>query len=92
MRGLLKQLGCGGQFDNAAEIHHGHIVADMAHHRQVMRDENHRHVALLAQRHEQVKDLRLDRHIQRRDRFVSDQQPRLQRQSPGDSHPLTLSA
>ena len=46
----------------------------------------------LAQAQQQRQDLAADRGVQRRDRLVGDQQPRPQRQRPGDQHPLLLSA
>ena len=39
MAGIFEQLGFVGDFDDAAEIHHGHPMADMRHHREVMCDE-----------------------------------------------------
>ena len=41
---------------------------------------------------EQVDDLRLDRHVERRDRLVADDQLRLDREGAGDADPLTLPA
>ena len=47
---------------------------------------------LLPQVGEQVDDLGLDGHVQRRHRLVRHQQLRLHAQRPGDGHPLALSA
>ena len=52
------------------QIHHQHVVGDVAHHRQVVADEQIGQVELVLQVHHQVQHLRLDRHVQRRDRFV----------------------
>ena len=41
---------------------------------------------------EQVDDLRLDRHVQRRDRLVEHDQPRVQRERTRDADSLTLPA
>ena len=41
---------------------------------------------------QQVHHLGLDRHVERRDRFVADQDARAQREGAGDAHPLPLAA
>ena len=41
---------------------------------------------------EQVDDLRLDRHVERRDRLVADDEPRLDRERARDADPLALAA
>ena len=41
---------------------------------------------------EQVDDLGLDRHVERGDAFVGDDQPRVDRQRPGDAGALALAA
>src|SRR5471032_2279455 len=46
----------------------------------------------LRQAHEEVEDLRLGGHVQRRGRFVGDQQVRIEGQGHGDHHPLALTA
>jgi tryptophanyl-tRNA synthetase len=46
--------------------------------------------SLPLQADDQVQHLRLHRDIQRRNRFVRDQELRVQRQSPGDADALTL--
>ena len=40
----------------------------------------------------QVEDLGLNRHVQCRDWLIRDHQPRVQRQGPGDPHPLALAS
>ena len=62
--------------DDAAEIHHRHAVADVLDHREVVRDEQVGEPELVLQVHQQVDDLRLDRHVERRDRLVADDQLR----------------
>ena len=62
--------------DDAAEIHHGDPVADMLDHREIVRDEQIGQPELVLQVHQQVDDLRLDRHVERRDRLVADDQIR----------------
>jgi len=57
-----------------------------------MGDEQHRQPPFAAQGVEQGEDLRLHGDIERRSRFVADQQGRLRRQRPGDRDPLALPA
>ena len=64
----------------------------MFHHRQIVRDEQIGQLELILKVHQQVDDLRLDRHVQRRDRFVADDQLRPQRQRASDTDALALAA
>ncbi|MNX96973.1 hypothetical protein D3C86_1293190 [compost metagenome] len=57
-----------------------------------MADEQVGQVQLFPQAHEQVQDLGLDRDIERRHRFVADQEFRLDRQRPGDADARPLPA
>ena len=57
----------------AAE-HHEHVVGDLGDHAQVVRDEQDRHAALVAELAEDVEDLGLDRDVERGRRLVGDQQ------------------
>src|SRR5205814_9290582 len=63
---------------------------DVPYHRQVVRDDQVGQTQLALQVVEQVDDLRLDRHVQRGDRLVGDDQLRPQGQGPGDPDPLPL--
>jgi hypothetical protein len=58
--------------DDLAEIHHGDAVGDVLHDRQVVRDEDVGEAEAGLQVAQQVDDLRLDRHVERRDRLVAD--------------------
>ncbi len=78
--------------DDAAEVHHGHAVAQELHHREVVRDEQVAQPKPLLQRHQQVEHLRLDRHVQRRQRLVEHHHLRLQRQRARDADALALAA
>ena len=60
-----EQRGAGRALDDLAEIHHGDAVGDMAHHRQIMRDEQEAEPEARLQGLQQVDDLRLDRDIER---------------------------
>ena len=67
-------------FHGTSGIHHQHLIADTGDHTQVMGDHNNRRVELILQLIEQRHDLRLHRHIQRRGRFIRNQQLRLAQQ------------
>ncbi len=66
------------------------FVGELAYDRQVVADQDVAEVSLVADVGEQVEDLGLDRHVQRGDRFVKDQDRRLGRQGAGDRDPLPL--
>ena len=75
-----------------AEIHHHHAVAHVAHHVQVVGDEQIGEAEFLLQVQQQVQHLRLDRLVQRGNRFVEDHDARLERQRAGDVDALALAA
>ncbi len=62
-----------GLLDLLAQMHHGNAVGQMLDHGEVVTDENHGQAQLGFQLQQQVDDLRLHRHIQRRCRLVADQ-------------------
>ena len=64
----------------------------MAHDAQVVRDEHVAQTALALQVAQQVHDLALHRDIERRHRFIADDQRRIERQRAGDADPLPLPA
>ena len=80
------------ELDNAAEIHHRDPVADVAHHRQVVGDEQIGEAQFGLQVIEHVDDLGLDRDVQRRDRLVGDDEGRIGRQGAGHADALPLAA
>jgi hypothetical protein len=55
-----------------SQIHYCHTVADMAHHREVMRDEEIGDAKLFLDIIEKVDDLGLDGNVQSRNRLVAD--------------------
>ena len=59
---------------------------------EVVGDEQVGEAALAAQVDQQIEDLRLDRHVQRRGRLVQQHDLGLQDQGAGDRHPLPLAA
>ena len=79
-------------FYHAAQIHHADRIGDMFHNRKIMGDKQVGQSKLLLELPEQVDDLRLDRHIQRGNRLVADNEIRSKRQRPGDADSLPLPA
>ena len=74
------------------QIHHHHVVGHLGDHAHVVGDQDHREAALLLQPADQLQDLRLGGHIQRRGGFVGDQDARFRGEREGDHHPLAQSA
>ncbi len=72
--------------------HHADPIGVAAYDLQIMGDQQQREAAPAFLFREQFQDLRLDRYIQRRRRFVRDQQRRIIRQCRGDHDALALSA
>ena len=89
---VVEQLRALRHFDELAQVHDGHPVADVPHQRQVVRDEQVRQPEPLLQVLQQIDDLRLHRDVQRRHRLVADQQLRLDGQRAGDADALALPA
>ena len=58
--------------DDGAEIHHRDAMRDLPDQREVVRDEEVREPALVAEVEQQVEHLRLDRNVERGDRLVAD--------------------
>ena len=78
------------QFDQAPEVHDTHLVAHMAHHGQVVRDEQIGQAALALQVFHDVQHLCLDADIQRRRGLVTNQKFWLGAQRTRDRNPLAL--
>jgi hypothetical protein len=76
--------------DDAAGIHHQHPVAHVGEHREVVADDHHADVEVAHQRGEQVEDLRLDHHVERRGRLVGDDQGGPAGERHRDHHALAL--
>ena len=90
--GVSKIVGFRTLLDRLAAIHHQHVVRDVADHRQVVADEQIGQAELVLQVHHQVQHLRLDRNVERRDRFVGHHDPRPQHQRARDGDALALTA
>ena len=81
-----------GQLHQTAEVHHAHLVAHVAHHCQVVRDEQIRQPQPALQVFHDVEHLRLHAHIQRRRGLITHQKIRLRGQRARDRDALTLAA
>ena len=92
MQRVVEQLVAIGELDDAAEIHHGDALAEMPHHRQIVRDEQIGEAEALAQILEQIDDLRLDRDVERGHRLVADDEFRIERERARDPDALALAA
>ncbi len=78
--------------DDLAEVHDRHPVADVLDHRQVVGDEQVGQPEPRPQVGQQVEDLGLDRHVERGDRLVADDELGLDRERAGDADALALAA
>jgi hypothetical protein len=78
--------------DQLAEIHDADPVGEVPQDREVVRDDQRRHAALLLQPLHQVHHLRPDRHVEGAHRFVGDDQLRVEHQRPGQTDPLPLTS
>jgi len=78
--------------DDAALAHDDHLLGQLPHDREVVADQQVADAGRVPDVGEQVQHLRLDRHVERGDRLIQDQQLRLGGERPGDRHPLPLPA
>ena len=87
---VVEDAGGGAAFGHCPTVQDECLIGELAHDRQVVADQEVGDTALVADVGEQVEHLSLDRHIQRGDRFVEDQDSGLCRKGAGDRDPLTL--
>ena len=80
------------QFDDLAKVHHGDAVAHVFDHGKIVGDEDIGQVQLLLDVLHQVEYLRLNGHIQRRDRLIADEQVGADAQRAGNAQALALAA
>ena len=78
--------------NQSPEIHHADPVGDMGDHRHIMADKKVGQAVFPLQFAHQVEHLGLNRHIQRRCRFVANQKTWLCCQRAGNGNPLALAA
>src|SRR5438046_429353 len=87
---VLVKVDAVGELDDLSQVHDRDAVADVAHHGEVVRDEQVRELEAVLQLFEQVDDLRLNGDIQSGDRLVGDDEVGLHRQGARDADALTL--
>ena len=75
-----------------AVAHHDHVIRDFADHGQIVGNEQHRHPPSLLHLGDQIENLLLNGHVERRRRFVCDQQLRLACDRHRNHHALLLAA
>jgi len=81
-----------GDLDDTAEIHDRHSIADVADDGEIVADQEDREVKPLLDVHQQVDDLRSDRHVGGRHGLVGHQEGRLHDEGTGDADALALPA
>ena len=82
----------GRNLGHIPQIQHHDARGDMLHHAQIMRNENKRNAKFALQFHQQVDDLRLNGDIERRNRFIADDQPGVDDQRARNADTLALPA
>lgn len=92
MRRHFEQQRSRRQLYQSAQIQNGHAIGEMMHHCEIVADEEIRQRPLLLYRPQQVDDLALDRHVERRQRLVGDDQSWVGCERPGDRDSLPLAA
>ena len=88
---LIELLAC-GQLHELAQVHDCHLVGDVSDNREVMPDEDIGEIQLLLKLHHQPYNLRLNRYVQGRDDFVTDNEGGIHCQSSGNGDALPLAA
>ena len=78
--------------DDAPQIHDDHAVGEVLDHAEIVADEQIREVEVGSELHEEIQHLRLNRDIERGDRFVADQQLGLDGQGTRDADARALAA
>ncbi len=86
--GVVEQLAGGSVLDRRAVPHDEHVVAHSLDDREIVTDEQVGQVQFALQLRQQVQDPRLDRDVQRRSRFVEDEQVGLASRAPGRCSPV----
>lgn len=90
-RVLVKLLGL-GYFHDLAEIHHGDAIRDVLDHGKPVRDEEIGQPELLLKILKQIDDLRLNRNVERRNRFIANDQLWVECECSCDADTLPLAA
>ena len=90
--GVGEHLGHRARLDDAALLHHDHVVGDAPHDVEIVGDEQERHAELRLQVLEQLQDLRLNGDVERGGRLVGDEKVGTVGERHGDHHALALAA
>ena len=78
------------RLQQASPVHHADAVGERAHHREVVRDEQHRDPVAGAQPAQQVQDARLHRDVERGEHLVAEQQGGVHGEGAGDGDALAF--
>ena len=92
MDGIGVDRPSGADFHDPAQVHHGDSVGHVGDDTEIVRDEQRREIEIGLEIEEQVEDLGLDGHVERRDRLVGDEERRLHGERPGNANALALAA
>ena len=92
MQRVVVDLVRGGELDHLAQVHDRDAVGDVAHHQQVVGDEEVGQAHLLLQLAKHVDDLRLNGHVKGGDGLVADDELGVHGQGAGDADALALTA
>ncbi|MNQ62518.1 hypothetical protein D3C85_768670 [compost metagenome] len=87
-----KNISGGSGLNHVTPVHHQRTVRDFRHDPHIVSDEHHRHLLLRLQFLDQFQYLRLNGHIERRGRFIGDENRWIARQCHRDHHALTHAA
>ena len=85
-------LAGGAQFDQLSPIHHTDPVAQFGHDRKIVRHKQISDIEFALEFTEEPKNVLLDRNVQRRDRFVENDQPWIEHEGPCNCYALPLPA
>ena len=92
MRRFVEDLAAGADLHDIPGVHDRHAVRHIGDHAKIVRDIDRGQVQLVHQVINQADDLRLDGHVQRGRRLVTDQDTRVAGQRDGDDHALPHTA
>ena len=90
--GVLEDGLGGAHLHVAAQVHHHHPVGDVAHHPQIVGDEQHRQLQLPLELGKQIDDLGLDGYVQGGYRLVRHNKGGVEGEGPGNADALALAA
>ena len=89
MQGLFKQALRRAGLHQLPQIHDTDIVGDMLHHAQIVGDEEIGQLLFLLKIHQQIQNLGLNGYVQSGNRFVTEDEIRVQGDGPGDADALS---